>query len=331
MTTLSRTSFSALVLAGTLMSGLPVAAMAQDAAPPEAETASPVAPPPEAAAPSAATPAPAADAPAAEPAPAPVTPAVIAPPEPPAAAAPEANPYGLGALWSNGDVIARGVLLIMLLMSLGTWYIMITKFIEQARLFTAGKEAVRRFWTKRSIQEGAASLTKASPFRYIAETGIAAAEHHEGTMQESIDLHSWTGMSIQRAVNNTQNNLQKGLAFLGTVGSTSPFIGLFGTVWGIYHALTAIGIAGQASIDKVAGPVGESLIMTAIGLATAVPAVLGYNLLVRRNKGAMDQVRDFADDLQSILIGGVRHGGVEHIQVRPDSSPTTATISNRVG
>ncbi|QEO16998.1 MotA/TolQ/ExbB proton channel family protein [Acetobacter vaccinii] len=322
MTRLSRSSLSALALAALLGAGLPAAAMAQDAASPAQGTEQTAPAQPQAAAPQAEAPA------------APVAPVANPTEQAPApAAAPqaEANPYGLGALWSNGDVIARGVLLIMLLMSLGTWYIMITKFIEQARLFAAGKDAVRSFWTKQSIQEGAAALSSTSPFRYIADTGIAAAEHHEGTMQESIDLHSWTGMSIQRAVNNIQNSLQKGLAFLGTVGSTSPFIGLFGTVWGIYHALTAIGIAGQASIDKVAGPVGESLIMTAIGLATAVPAVLGYNLLVRRNKGAMDQVRDFADDLQSILIGGVRHGAVEHIQVRPDSSPTTATASNRVG
>ena len=214
---------------------------------------------------------------------------------------------------------------------LGTWFIMITKFIEQGRLFAAGRAARQNFWTKASIQEGAAALQAGSPFRYIADTGIVAAEHHEGTLQESIDLRTWTGMSIQRAVNNIQSSLQKGLAFLGTVGSTSPFIGLFGTVWGIYHALTAIGIAGQASIDKVAGPVGESLIMTAFGLATAVPAVLGYNLLVRRNKGAMDQVRDFADDLQSILIGGVRHGGADTVVVRADHSPTTTTVSNRVG
>ncbi|MFK0575367.1 MotA/TolQ/ExbB proton channel family protein, partial [Acetobacter fabarum] len=261
------------------------------------------------------------------------TPAAAAAAEAPAPAAKDdANPYGLSALWSNGDIIARGVLLIMLGMSLGTWFIMITKFIEQGRLFAAGKDATKSFWTKHSIQEGASALSPSSPFRYIADTGITAAEHHEGTMQEAIDLHSWTSMSIQRAVNNIQNSLQKGLAFLGTVGSTSPFIGLFGTVWGIYHALTAIGIAGQASIDKVAGPVGESLIMTAIGLATAVPAVLGYNLLVRRNKGAMDQVRDFADDLQSILIGGVRHGAAaESVRVNADNSPTTVTTSNRVG
>lgn len=219
----------------------------------------------------------------------------------------------------------------MVIMSLGSWYIILTKLFEQARLFGAAKEAVKNFWTKPTLQEGASALKQNSPFRYIADTGIVAAEHHEGTMQESIDLSDWTSSQIQRAVDSVQSDLQGGLAFLGTVGSTSPFVGLFGTVWGIYHALTAIGIAGQASIDKVAGPVGESLIMTAIGLGTAVPAVLGYNLLVRRNKGAMEQVRGFAADLQSILIGGLRHGsGRETITVRPDNSPTTSTVSNRV-
>lgn len=347
MIRLSRLPVSGLVvpaLAVMLGTATPVLALAQDASAPAAtapattdSTNTPAAPAPEAASPAAPTdsaapaaPTPDASAPAAAPAPATDTPA--APPPAPAASKEVENPYGLGALWSNGDIIARGVLIIMLIMSLGTWYIMITKFIEQARLFAAAKEATKNFWTKSSIQEGAAALSTTSPFRYIADTGIVAAEHHEGTMQESIDLNSWTSLSIQRSVNNIQNSLQKGLAFLGTVGSTSPFVGLFGTVWGIYHALTAIGIAGQASIDKVAGPVGESLIMTAIGLATAVPAVLGYNLLVRRNKGAMDSVRDFAADLQSILIGGVRHGaGVENIVVRADNSPTTSTVSNRVG
>ncbi|NPC68001.1 MotA/TolQ/ExbB proton channel family protein, partial [Komagataeibacter sp. AV436] len=272
-------------------------------------------------------PAPADAAPAAAPAEAPAPAADAAPPAD-APKAPEGNPYGLGALWANGDFIARGVLLIMVFMSLGTWYIMITKFFEQARVMNAAKQVMTDFWTKGSIKEGAAALPANSPFRYIADTGVKAAEHHEGTMQESIDLHSWTTMSIQRSVDVIQTKLQGGLAFLGTVGSTSPFVGLFGTVWGIYHALTAIGIAGQASIDKVAGPVGESLIMTAIGLGTAVPAVLGYNLLVRRNKGAIDKVRNFAADVQSILMGGYRHGA--EITIHPDNSPTTTTIDNRV-
>jgi biopolymer transport protein ExbB len=216
------------------------------------------------------------------------------------------NPYGLDALWKGGDFIARGVLIILVIMSLGTWYIMITKFIEQARLLAAARATSKTFWTKPSVQDGAAALKRSSPFRYIADSGISAMEHHEGTLTESIDLPTWVTMAIQRSVETIQSRLQGGLAFLATVGSTAPFVGLFGTVWGIYHALTAIGIAGQASIDKVAGPVGEALIMTAIGLATAVPAVLGYNFLVRRNKTAMERVRYFSSDLHSVLVGGVR-------------------------
>ncbi|MXV45026.1 MotA/TolQ/ExbB proton channel family protein [Saccharibacter sp. 17.LH.SD] len=239
------------------------------------------------------------------------------------------NPYGLKALWKNGDIIARSVLIIMALMSIGTWIILVTKFIEQARVFKAARDAGRNFWTQDSVQNGAKTLKADSPFRYIAETGIAAAQHHEGSMRDSIDLHSWTAMSIQRSIETIHTRLQGGLAFLGTVGSTSPFIGLFGTVWGIYHALTAIGIAGQASIDKVAGPVGESLIMTAIGLATAVPAVLGYNLLTRRNKGAMDRVRNFGSDIHSVLIGGYRHD-VGFSASSKDAVPTTITTNQRV-
>jgi biopolymer transport protein ExbB len=111
-------------------------------------------------------------------------------------------------------------------------------------------------------------------------------------------------LSLQRSVDAISNRLQGGLAVLATVGSTAPFVGLFGTVWGIYHALTAIGLAGQASIDKVAGPVGEALIMTAIGLAVAVPAVLAYNWMIRRNKRVMDRVRNFSADLLTLLVGG---------------------------
>ena len=151
-------------------------------------------------------------------------------------------------------------------------------------------------------QKGASGLKEGSPFRYIAESGIKSQTHHEGKLLEQVDLNTWVTMSIQRAVDNVSSRLQDGLAFLATVGSTAPFVGLFGTVWGIYHALTAIGIAGQASIDKVAGPVGEALIMTAFGLAVAVPAVLGYNWLIRRNKAAMDMVRSFGADLHAVLL-----------------------------
>ena len=214
------------------------------------------------------------------------------------------NPYGLDALWKGGDFVSRGTLIILVIMSVGTWYIMIIKVWEQSRLFSAGKKANSSFWKAGSIQESVGTLKATSPFRYIAESGVSASEHHEGTLVEQIDLNTWVTMSMQRAVEAIQSRLQGGLAFLATVGSTAPFVGLFGTVWGIYHALTAIGIAGQASIDKVAGPVGEALIMTAIGLATAVPAVLGYNWLVRRNKSGMEMVRNFSSDVHSVLLSG---------------------------
>jgi biopolymer transport protein ExbB len=214
------------------------------------------------------------------------------------------NPYGLEALWTQGDFVARGTLIIMIIMSMGSWYIIFTKVWEQAKLMKSAKAASDTFWTAGSVRKGAESLEEASAFRYMAEQGLKAAEHHEGTLTEQIDRHTWIGMSVQRSVENINSRLQDGLAFLATVGSTSPFVGLFGTVWGIYHALTAIGISGQASIDKVAGPVGEALIMTAFGLAVAVPAVMGYNWLIRRNKTAMERVRAFSGDLHNVLLAG---------------------------
>ena len=220
------------------------------------------------------------------------------------------NPYGLDALWKGGDFIARGTLIILGIMSMGTWYIMITKVVEQSMLLRQGSDANKTFWNANTVRDGANALNKRSAFRMMAEDGMRAAEHHEGSLTEEIDLHTWVTMSLQRSVEAINNRMQNGLAFLATVGSTAPFVGLFGTVWGIYHALTAIGIAGQASIDKVAGPVGEALIMTAFGLAVAVPAVLGYNWMVRRNKVAMDRVRNFSSDLHALLVGGgARTGG----------------------
>jgi biopolymer transport protein ExbB len=212
------------------------------------------------------------------------------------------NPYGFEALWKGGDFVSKGTLIILFIMSMASWYVMVTKLYEQSKIMKEAKDAGARFWEAPSVQEGVTTLKRTSPFRYIAESGIKASEHHEGKLTQKIDLYTWITMNIARAVETIQGQLQGGLALLATVGSTAPFVGLFGTVWGIYHALTAIGIAGQASIDKVAGPVGEALIMTAIGLAVAVPAVLGYNWLVRRNKTAMERVRAFSSDLQSILM-----------------------------
>lgn len=213
------------------------------------------------------------------------------------------NPYGLEALWRGGDFVSKGTLIILVIMSMGSWYIIFVKLWEQYRLMAEGRQMRASFWKAASLRDGAKKLKGASAYRFIAESGLEANEHHEGSLTENIDLNTWVTMSVQRAVDSVQNRLQDGLAFLATVGSTAPFVGLFGTVWGIYHALTAIGIAGQASIDKVAGPVGEALIMTAIGLAVAVPAVLGYNWLVRRNKVVMESVRGFGADLHAVLLG----------------------------
>jgi biopolymer transport protein ExbB len=216
------------------------------------------------------------------------------------------NPYGISAMLKQGDWVAKGTFAIMVIMSMGSWYIIFTKLFEQSKLMKSARAVGEGFWNAGSIRKGADALDEGSAFRFIAETGMKASDHHEGGMTASIDKHTWIGMSIGRATENIQNRLQDGLAFLATVGSTAPFVGLFGTVWGIYHALTAIGISGQASIDKVAGPVGEALIMTAIGLAVAVPAVMGYNWLIRRNKSAMESVRSFSADLQNVLLAGKR-------------------------
>ena len=214
------------------------------------------------------------------------------------------NPYGLDALWKTGDFVAKGTLIILVIMSMGSWYIIVTKLYEQMKMFKQAAAARKSFDQASSVQAGVNTLEQGNAFRYIAEMAVEASSRHEGSIVAKIDQHTWLTMQIQRATENVQNRLQDGLAFLATVGSTAPFVGLFGTVWGIYHALTAIGIAGQASIDKVAGPVGEALIMTAIGLAVAVPAVLGYNWLVRRNKVAMEKIRAFSADIHAILMGG---------------------------
>jgi biopolymer transport protein ExbB len=286
-----RTPFAAALLALATVAAAPTTALAQASAPADATASAPAA---AASADVSATPAPAAVDTSAAPA--------------PAAAGKETieNPYGLGALWRDGGWIAKFNLVIMLIMSMGSWYIIFTKYWEQRKMFQSANNVNDGFWTAGSIKAGTNTLEEGSAFRYIAESGLKSSDHHEGTLVEQIDRHTWISMSVSRAVENIQSRLSDGLAFLATVGSTAPFVGLFGTVWGIYGALTQIGIAGQASIDKVAGPVGEALIMTAIGLAVAVPAVMGYNWLVRRNKSVMEKVRAFSGDLHNVLLAGKR-------------------------
>jgi biopolymer transport protein ExbB len=224
----------------------------------------------------------------------------------PEAAAPAevaADPYSLEALIKHGTLVDQVTLVILAIMSMGSWYILITKFIDLTKLGGQAKES-REFWKAASVSAGIAGLKEGSPYRFIAESGISATEHHEGALLEQIDLNSWVTMSLQRSVDRVNSRLQEGLTFLATVGSTAPFVGLFGTVMGIYHALVQIGSSGNSSIDKVAGPVGSALIMTAIGLGVAVPAVLGYNYLLRRNKTAMEEIRAFGADLHSVVLSG---------------------------
>ena len=221
-------------------------------------------------------------------------PAIQAPP-------PAANPYGLAALWAQGDIVSRATIVVLAIMSLASWYVLVAKLLAQRRMGGQGRAANAGFWQADTVRQGAQALQPGSPYRFIAESALEATRKHEGLIGK-VDLNTWVAQSIERAVATVHSRTQEGLAVLATVGSTAPFVGLFGTVWGIYNALVRIGASGSASIDKVAGPVGEALIMTAIGLAVAVPAVLGYNWLVRRNKVAMDTVRAFGSDLHTVLL-----------------------------
>jgi biopolymer transport protein ExbB len=212
------------------------------------------------------------------------------------------NPYGLSALIDSSDVVTKIVLLILLVMSLISWFVIFSKIFTHQKIKKQSAQANALFWDSASLSEAANKLDENSPYRYIALSAVYAVKNHSG-LKKNIPQLDWLQMNIQSAVDAAQNQTQFGLSFLATVGSTSPFVGLFGTVWGIYHALTAIGISGQASIDKVAGPVGEALIMTAIGLAVAIPAVLGYNVLVKKNKEIIDDIREFSEEVNGVLIG----------------------------
>ncbi len=212
------------------------------------------------------------------------------------------NPYGIVSFVQNGDAVSRTVLFILVFMSLFSWYVIITKALDQRALKKYALSSEKDFWAASNLQDGLARLKGGddNAFRGLASDGIQSLEHHErnkGRLTENIDLHDWISSHLQRRVDLITSDLSSGMSVLASVGSTAPFVGLFGTVWGIYHALTAIGISGQASIDKVAGPVGEALIMTALGLAVAVPAVLGFNWLMRRNKFIIERVTDRTCDL----------------------------------
>jgi biopolymer transport protein ExbB len=220
------------------------------------------------------------------------------------------NPYGILALWDQGDLVIKGVAVVLLLMSIVSWYLILNRGLRALRLRRAARGSAR-FWHAESLEEGLDLLgpnhRRANPFRHLVEEGIHARDHHLARRQElhgQLSLAEWLTICLRTTIDESAERMQSGLAILASVGSTAPFIGLFGTVWGIYHALVSIGVSGQASIDKVAGPVGEALIMTAFGLAVAIPAVLGYNLLIRANKGVLGQLNRFAHQLHSYFLTG---------------------------
>jgi biopolymer transport protein ExbB len=224
------------------------------------------------------------------------------------------NPYGIEALWTQSDYVGKGVFVILIVMSLWSWLVMINKWLDQRTLRKVAAEAEKNFFSAGSMQEGIGRLKgKINPFRDIAQDGLQAVEHHRKTsardVTSNIELADFVQSHIDKRTSMLQSSLQSGMVVLASVGATSPFVGLFGTVWGIYHALISISIAGQASLDKVAGPIGEALIMTAMGLAVAVPAVLGFNGLLRGNKGLMERANYFAHDVSAALLAGSRVSG----------------------
>jgi biopolymer transport protein ExbB len=226
-----------------------------------------------------------------------------------AAAAPAAaeNPYGLQAALREGGAIAIATFVILVGMSIGTFYILFTKFLQQQKIINQGKKVRASFWNSPNLRDASSKLDSKSAYRSIVEDALIAQDQHS-KLTDPVDQHEWVAGSLSRSQGAIGNRLGEGLAFLATVGSTAPFIGLFGTVIGIYRALIKIGASGQASIDTVAGPVGEALIMTALGLVVAVPAVLAYNWLIRRNKMIVEDLSAFTNDVHGYLAsnGGVR-------------------------
>ena len=219
------------------------------------------------------------------------------------------NPYGIEALWLQGDMVIKSVAMILLIMSIASWTIILLRTWRLWRLRQC-RQKLTGFWQKHDFTEALQQLyptDPANPFRRLAVEGKSAIEHHQqhqDKLEGSFPMMEWLSSNLRDAIDVSTEDLQRGLSILASVGATAPFIGLFGTVWGIYHALVSIGVSGQASIDKVAGPVGESLIMTALGLAVAIPAVLGYNALVRGNKRVLGKLNNFAKQLHVYFLTG---------------------------
>jgi len=223
---------------------------------------------------------------------------------------------GFAHFLGDADGIARGVLAIMLIASLGTWYLIVTKGIEILRLRRRSDAFLNAFWEAPSLEAVASRIRETGttePFSHLVHHGFTAIEQrnrsrHDGS-QSLIDSGAPDDLltrALKRAIDEDRSHLEFGQTFLATVASSAPFVGLFGTVWGIYHALMAIGLSGQSSLDKVAGPVGEALIMTGIGLAVAIPAAIAYNAFARANRNTLSRLNSFAYDVFAFLATGIK-------------------------
>ena len=233
--------------------------------------------------------------------------------------------FGLASVWTQGDFVTKGVAILLLLMSLASWMVIIIKALDIVKYKKHAKTA-EDFWHSEDLAAGVNKLGNdpANPFRQLVLEGREASAHHRNTkvhLHDSLDVSDWITRSLRNTIDGFTARIQSGLAVLASVGSTAPFIGLFGTVWGIYHALVAIGTSGQSTIDKVAGPIGEALIMTALGLAVAIPAVLGYNALVRGNKSILIKLNSFAHDLHAYFVTGARVSSGNNPNSQPNVVP----------
>lgn len=217
------------------------------------------------------------------------------------------NPFGFWKFIEDADSVDTTILIVLGVMSLASWYVILTKFWDQSRIRRSYAETQRKFWAAGNLRDGMTTLTgQDNVFHMLAEDGIRAAQYYEGHLTEQVSLNDWITVALHRSAESVSSRLSRGLAILATTGSVSPFVGLLGTVWGIYNALIGLAISGQPNIEKISGPIGAALIMTAIGLFVAVPAVMGYNWLLRRNRDILEKMRYFSADVHSYLVGGAR-------------------------
>ena len=222
----------------------------------------------------------------------------------------DASSLGFGHFLANADYVAKVLLVVLALMSAISWYLIIYKGIGLMVRQRRSQKFLNFFWSATSLESVQNELSihgVQEPFGHLTAHSLHAQAHHAkfgaAKLEEAGSEQEFLTRTIKKVLDEETTSLENGLTWLATVGATAPFVGLFGTVWGIYHALVAIGMSGSGMLDKVAGPVGEALIMTGIGLAVAIPAVLAYNWLARRNKAIMDEVREFSEEINAVMVG----------------------------